>query len=293
MSTREELENLINNNPLFGIDREDNRKLYETQRTKFFETLVKYYQAYIYPNRHLEDYGYTLIETAAECLKYYDNTKGEFLHLFNNALKRELIKAKAKAVSDKYRQGIHIPTEDEQRIRKIVALAKRKNLDIYDSEVQAKIGVALGISPDEVAELIKINDNAVAVPSTVTNDDGDEVELFDLQVDKSGSAEEKVVAKERLEEQIAQIDTVFQTVQDRQKRVLSLVLTAKILEEFSNDVKGTSKLLAYYGFFNAEIIDWYDNYGDIPTQRQIAQTCGVSEQSLSRTYKNFVEKLKN
>lgn len=291
MYKREELENLINNSPVFGIDKEGNDRLYKAERTKLFELLTKYYQAYIYPNRYLEDYGYTLIETAAECLKYYDKTKGEFLHLFNNAMKRELMKAKAKEASDKYRQGIRIPTEDEQRIRKIVALAKHKNLDIYDSTVQAKIGIALGISPDEVANLIKINDNAVAVTSTVTNDDGDEVELFDLQVDKSSSPEEKVVAKERLEERIAQIDTVFQTVQDRQKRVLSMVLTAKILEEFADDVKDTSKLLAYYSFFNAEIFAWYEKHGDIPTQRQIAQTCGISEQSLSRTYKNFVEKL--
>lgn len=292
MYTREEFENLINNSPLFDVDKENNPKVYETEKYALFTMITDYYRAYIMPYKPLEDYSFTLIEVAAECIKYYDKSKGEFLHLFNKAMKRDLGIAKAKKIIETHRQGIRLSTYEERMIRKVVAFAKSKNLDIYDSEVQARIGLALGICAGEVAKLIRINDNAVAVASTVTNDDGDEIELFDLQADKADTPEEAIVSKDGLKELVAQIDKVFQTVQERQKKLLSLLLTVEILKAFEYDIKETVKLLNGHNFFNAEIIEWCDKHGDIPTAKQIGEQCGVSEQSLSRTYKNFKEKLK-
>ena len=90
MNTREEFENLINNSPLFGVDKASNSELYKKEKYALFTLLTDYYRLYIYPNKSLEDYSFTLIETATECLKYYDKSKGEFLHLFNKAMKRDL-----------------------------------------------------------------------------------------------------------------------------------------------------------------------------------------------------------
>lgn len=292
MYTREEFENLINNSPLFDIDKGCNPELYKSEKFELLTLLTQYYQTYIFPHKLLEDYSFTLIETATECLKYYDKTKGEFLHLFNKVMKRDLGIAKAKELIDAHRQGIGLSTYEERMIRKVVSLAKSKNLDIYDSKVQAKIGLVLGICAGEVANLIRINDNAVAVASTVKNDDGDEVELFDLQADKADTPEEAIVLKDGLKELIAQIDKVFQTVQERQKKLLSLLLTAEIVKALEYDVKEAERVLDGYNFCNMEIIDWHNKYGDIPTAKQIGELCGVSEQSLSRTYKNFKEKLK-
>lgn len=292
MNTREELENLINNSPLFGVDKDKNRALYETERYSFLTSLTKYYQTYIYPNKPLEDYSLTLMETAVECLKYYDGAKGEFLHLFNKVMKRELGIAKAKEFIDTQRKGIKLSTYDERMVRKVISLANSKNLDIHDSAVQQKIAIALSISANRVAELIGINDNAVAVSATVTNDDGDEVELFDLQADKADTPDNVVIAKDGQKELIGQIDIAFKTVHERQKRLLSLLLTTEIIKVLEYDIRTTVNLLHGYAFFNKEIIDWYDKNGDIPTARQIGDICGVSEQSLSRTYKNFKEKLK-
>lgn len=292
MYTREEFENLINNSPLFDVDKERNPELYKSEKYELLTLLTQYYQTYIFPHKLLEDYSFTLIETATECLKYYDRSKGEFLHLFNKALKRNLRIAKAKELIDAHRQGIGLSTYEERMIRRVVSLAKSKNLDIYDSAVQSKIGLVLGICAGEVANLIRINDNAVAVASTVKNDDGDEVELFDLQADKADTPEEAIVLKDGLKELIAQIDKVFQTVQERQKKLLSLLLTAEIVKALEYDVKEAERVLDGYSFCNMEIIDWHNKYGDIPTAKQIAEQCGVSEQSVSRTYKNFKEKLK-
>ncbi|MDE7329909.1 MAG: hypothetical protein K2N30_02270 [Clostridia bacterium] len=292
MFTRAEFENLINNSPLFGVDKVSNPELYKKEKYSFLTFLTKYYQAYIYPNKPLEDYSLTLIETATECLKYYDKSKGEFLHLFNKVMKRDLGIAKAKEFIDTQRKGIKLSTNVEKIIRKVISLANSKNLDIHDSSVQAKIAVALGISAKRIAELIRINDNAVAVSSTVTNDEGDEAELFDLQADKTDTPDNAVIAKDGLKELVNQIDTTFKTVQERQKRLLSLLLTIELVKALKYDVKATVNLLQRYAFFNKEIIDWYDKNGDIPTAKQIGDICGVSEQSISRTYNNFKEKLK-
>lgn len=292
MYTREEFENLINNSPLFDVDKINNSELYKSEKYKFTELLTQYYQVYIYPHKLLEDYSYTLIETATECIKYYDRAKGEFLHLFNKALKRDLGIAKAKEMMEARRQGIRLSTYDEQMISKVLAFAKSKNLDIYDSAIQAKIGLALGIRAEELENLIQINDNAIAVASTVTNDDGDEVELFDLQADKVDMPDKAIISKDGLQELVKLIDAVFQTVQERQKKLLSLLLTIELVKALDYDFKAIVNLLQIYTFFNKEILDWYDKNGDVPTAKQIGVICGVSEQSLSRTYKNFKEKLK-
>lgn len=292
MNTREEFENLINNSPLFGVDKVSNSELYKKEKYALFTLLTDYYRLYIYPNKSLADYSFTLIETATECLKYYDKSKGEFLHLFNKAMKRDLGVAKAKEFIDTQRKGLKLSTYDEQIIRKIISLANSKILDVHDKAVQQKIAIALNISASRVAELICINDNAVAVSSTVTNDEGDEVELFDLQADMTGTPENTIIAKDGLKELIGQIDTAFKTVQERQKRLLSLLLTAEIIKALDYDIMGAANLLQGYAFFNKEIIAWHDKNGDIPTAKQIGDICGVSEQSLSRTYKNFKEKLK-
>lgn len=80
-----------------------------------------------------------------------------------------------------------------------------------------------------LVELIRLNDDAVAVSATLTNDDGDEVELFDLRADKVDMPDKAIISKDGLQELVKQIDAVFQTVQERQKKLLSLLLTIELV----------------------------------------------------------------
>ena len=167
MFTREEYENLINNSPLFEIDKESSPALYKSERYNFLTLLTDYYRFYIYPNKSLDSYSMTLMETAMECIKYYDKDKGEFLHLFNSSMKRDLHIAKAKEIIEEKRQGIRVSNEDDKLIRRIIALANSKGLDVYDLTVQQKISKALNLELSRLQELLRINDDAVAVSSTV------------------------------------------------------------------------------------------------------------------------------
>ena len=292
MFTREEYENLINNSPLFEIDKESSPALYKSERYNFLTLLTDYYRLYIYPNKTLDSYSMTLMETAMECIKYYDKNKGEFLHLFNSSMKRDLHIAKAKEIIEEKRQGIRVSNEDDKLIRKIIALANSKGLDIYDMTVQQKISKVLNMELSRLQELLRINDDAVAVSSTVTNDDGDEVELFDLQSSHEKTAEAKLADESAFITLVERIDDVFTTVQDRQKKFLSMLLTVKIIKACDEDLDKAKNVLTGKELFNKEVFDYYEKHGELPTAKQIGLLCGVSEQSLSRTYKNFKEKLK-
>ena len=292
MFTREEYENLINNSPLFEIDKESSPALYKSERYNFLTLLTDYYRLYIYPNKTLDSYSMTLMETAMECIKYYDKNKGEFLHLFNSSMKRDLHIAKAKEIIEEKRQGIRVSNEDDKLIRKIIALANSKGLDIYDITVQQKISKVLNMELSRLQELLRINDDAVAVSSTVTNDDGDEVELFDLQSSHEKTAEAKLADESAFITLVERIDDVFTTVQDRQKKFLSMLLTVKIIKACDEDLDKAKNVLTGKELFNKEVFDYYKKHGELPTAKQIGKILGVSEQSLSRTYKNFKEKLK-
>ena len=292
MFTREEYENLINNSPLFEIDKESSPALYKSERYNFLTLLTDYYRLYIYPNKPLDSYSMTLMETAMECIKYYDKNKGEFLHLFNSSMKRDLHIAKAKEIIEEKRQGIRVSNEDDKLIRKIIALANSKGLDIYDLTVQQKISKALNLEPSRLQELLRINDDAVAVSSTVPNEDGDEVELFDLQSSHEKNAEDKLADESAFITLVEKINDLFKTVQDRQKKLLSMLLTVEIIKACDEDLEKARQVLEDKELFNEEVLDYYKKHGELPTAKQIGLRCGVSEQSLSRTYKNFKEKLK-
>ena len=289
MFTREEYENLINNSPLFEIDKESSPALYKSEERKFIDNLYLYYSNYVY-RKDLD--GLVFMRTAKECIKYYAKEKGEFLHLFNSSMKRDLHIAKAKEIIEEKRQGIRVSNEDDKLIRKIIALANSKGLDIYDLTVQQKISRALNIELSRLQELLRINDDAVAVSSTVTNEDGDEVELFDLQSSHEKTAEDKLADESAFITLVERIDDVFITVQDRQKKLLSMLLTVEIIKACNEDLDKAKNILTGKELFDEEVFDYYEKHGELPTAKQIGEILGVSEQSLSRTYKNFKEKLK-
>lgn len=292
MFTREEYENLINNSPLFAIDKESSPALYKSERYNFLTLLTDYYRFYIYPNKSLDSYSMTLMETAMECIKYYDKDKGAFLHLFNSSMKRDLHIAKAKEIIEEKRQGIRVSNDEDKLIRKIIALANSKGLDIYDLTVQQKISRALNLELSRLQELLRINDDAVAVSSTMTNDDGDEVELFDLQSSHEKNAEDRLADDSAYVSLVEKINGVFNTVQDRQKKLLSMLLTVEIIKACDEDLDKAKNVLTGKKLFNEEVLDYYKKHDELPTAKQIGVICGVSEQSLSRTYKIFKEKLK-
>ena len=297
MFTREEYENLINNSPLFEIDKESSPALYKSERYNFLTLLTDYYRLYIYPNKSLDSYGMTLMETAIECIKYYDKNKGPFLHLFNSSLKRDLRVAKGKELIEEKRQGIKVSNEDDKLIRKIIALANSKGLDIYNSTVQEKLAKVLNVDSDKLKELIRINDDSIAVSSRVTNEDGDEIELFDLQASKEKTAEEKIIEESEFALLVEKIDKVFSTHRKVLKEKLSRLLTVEIIKACNEDLSIARRVLFNKEIYSEDIFEYYSKNGKLPTRLEIGKMLGMVAQEksietkLSNVLADFVKKM--
>ena len=218
--------------------------------------LTEYYVQYIYRDKPLESYSLTLIETAHECIRYYNEGKGAFLHLFNAVMKRAMRVAVAKEQTERYRQGIRLAREDSYAIRKIIAFAKNKRLDIYDTDCQRKISQVLCLDPERVAELITMNENATAISNRVQGED-DEIDLFDTVADRDISAEEKLIDRSEAIELLKIADAVFSGCQARQKRMISLALTSEVVKAFDEDVEMAEKIMEGFSFRSEEWFVYY------------------------------------
>lgn len=288
--TREELERAINDSTVFDTDRERDTILFKTERTALFSLIATYYRNYIYPGRPQEEYGFILIETAAECIKYFDREKGDFLHLLNYAMRRNMRVERAKQMQEERRRGIRLSKNDSVTIRKITALVNSKNLDIGSREVQVKIAKFLNISPEKVKKLIEMNENAVAVNEYTTNEEGDEISIFDTIMSEEGDPYKKIESKEAIESIFETLNRMFLSAQLRTQNLLSMLLTSKIIAEFQENFQFIRAMLEKQKFCSREIFELYINDQKILTARQISEKCGVSEQSASRTLRNFLGK---
>ncbi|MCI8413361.1 MAG: hypothetical protein HFE47_04615 [Clostridia bacterium] len=287
--SREALENEIDS---FLITRKNKIRIFERieERIALFSLLTDYYRLYIYPNQPLDSYDLPLMETAIACIKIFDKTKGKFLHLFNGEMKKAMRRAKAKEKADAKRQGLTLSRDDERLIRKIIAFAQTRSLDIYEPVARKKIAAAFRLTPEKVAKLLYINDDAVAVPSTVQND-GEQTELFDFIASKEETAEERLMRETAENEAIERVDRAFTSVQPRQKKVLSMLLTADVVWAYRCDIRTAKKALQNKSLFSEQVLRYYTEHAALPTKKQIGTLCGVSEQSVSRTYTNFKKKL--
>lgn len=291
MRSREEFENLINGYLVYGTNRFE---IFDDigKRMEFLTLITDYYRSYVYPDKPLESYEVPLMETAVKCIRYFDKNKGVFLHLLNGEMKKALRRARAEEKKEQLRRGLKLPYSAEKAVQKITAYAMNRNLDIYDADVQKRIADVFGLSLPDIKYLIFLNYDTVAVSGTVENDDGDETDLFDFIAAKEMNAEEKLEEESRINELIERIENVFISVQERQKSVLSMVLTAEILKAFKYDAERVVKVLDGKELFCREIVDGYLRSGELPTRKKIGEACGVSAQSLSRKYSNFLGKLK-
>lgn len=292
--SKEEYENLINSSRIFEIDKEKDFALYKTERYAFLTLLTDYYRFYVFPNTPLDVYDMVLLETAVECLKYYEKEKGEFLHLFNYTMKRNLSISKAKELQESQRQGITISRDENLKIRKIISFANTKGLDINDIAVQEKVAMAFNMSLQEVEELIRINLDAVAISDVVQNDDGEETSLFDTISSKEQTAEEKLDKESSLIDIFDAIEETYLNLSDRPttKKIIAMLLTAKIIECLGGDTIQVKYYIEDRPYYSDEVVKTYVEQNNILSDKEIANICGVSQPSISRTFKNFIKSVK-
>ena len=283
---KEEYERLIRASILFSLNRETEYTAYRKEARKMTEYLYCYLLS-INEEKYIE-FGAEILTTATNCIKNYAPENGDFLNYFNSAMKKEYRRAFAKKQIDEMRHGIHVSEEVEANIRKIVRYMKSKGITQVSDRRIHDIAENLGIPEGKVREYITVNLNATAISDETVNDDGEESSLFDTLADDGEDIHKTHEESENYKELLLKIEDVYRSCQDRQKPIISEIMTAKVCEticEMKISTEGIS-------FIDKEIIVRYIKTGITPTQRDIAKKYQKEEASISRTVSKFEEKLK-
>lgn len=275
-------EQLILESPLFDLD----RKVEYTAFKRESYRMVEYLYCYLLSinKKEYEPYGCEIAEIATRCISNFDTSKGIFLHYFNAAWKKEYSHILSKQMeSSKYR-GLHITEEDIRSVRKYIKIAEQLGNHTNPSELYKKLSEAMNLPLERILDLEKLSRTSVCRDSYL-DVDGEEQSLWN-QLQDCDIVELNIESEEEINIIMARIDRAFCSLQKRQQAIISDMITAKICLFLTADAKRR------FSFISESIIEQWSHDGSVPTQREIAEKYGRKESSISRTFKDFLEKIK-
>jgi DNA-directed RNA polymerase sigma subunit (sigma70/sigma32) len=231
-----------------------------------------------------EPYGCEITEIATRCISNFDISKGIFLHYFNSAWKQEYSHIIGKKIhEDKYR-GLRIAEEDRRAVRKYIRLADQLGMDCASEELYMKLSEAMALPTERVKELAKLSTLNVC-GDNYKSDDGDEQSLWD-QLPGNASVSHRIETAEEIKAILERIEKAFNSLQVRQRPIVSDMITIKICSLL------TETRVGQFSFISDSVITEWIKRGTVPTQRDIAKKYGRDEASVSRTLNDFLKKLK-
>ena len=284
---RIEYENLIRSSALFTLDRTTQAVAYKREALKMVEYLYQYLMS-INAERYCE-FGLEITQTANSCIKNYSPEIGDFLNYFNSAFAKEYRKSFAQNKMLEQHGGVHIPEQDQRIISKFIKLAETQGSYELSSEQIHQISAATGIQESKICEYIQAYQQSFSQSDSYLNDDGEEGSLFDMIASEDDSTNELFEVDQAIE-LLRHVDEVFEKRQQRQKPLLSKLITAKIVSDIAENESLLSEV-TLLAFFYKSLFSEYRRSGTVPTAREIASQFGISEQSVSRTYKTFISLL--
>lgn len=275
-------ESLIEESVLFSIDKDSQKSLYKRESLK----LVEYLYCYLLSvNRDkYESYGCEIVDVATRCINAYDG-RGDFLHYFNAAWKKEYSHICGNQIIEDKLQGVKITEQEKREAKKLLKLLSKRNSDRVNNALYAEIAIFMDISEERVAEIARIAGIQI-IGEYSNNLEGEELSIWDSiasDVFTEGSSDEQCSFVETM--QI--IENVFAELQDRQQPIVSDMLTIKLGMDFIEQ----SKVIKDFSFINNEMMREISDTGIVPTQRNIAEKYNRNEASISRTMKEFLKKV--
>ncbi len=238
--------------------------------------------------------GFLLIQTFEACIKSYNPSKQNFLNYFNFVFAKNIKIDAAKEKESLYRGGIKIDSQSQDLIRSLIKYAKSRNADIHDLSFQEIAAKYLKKSLLEIQESIDINDNATLSNLEISNEEGDSINIMDMQPSNEISPEEKFEQDNSVVEFFNKCERAYDSIQERDttKAIIRHLLTSKILEEFGPDPFILEEMNKKR-FCSRQVVKSYMDTGKGVSARQLAKELNIHEASISRTFKNFINKCKN
>lgn len=274
---RKTYEESIAGSPLFSLDRDTSA--YQRESYKMVENLYCYLLSI--DERKYESCGCEIMETAIRCIRRFDAAKGEFLHYFNAAWKKEYTRLMGTQASDEKFRGIKITEDDRRNIRKYLRLAECMDPAFSKQELYNRIAEAMELPVQKVREIAEMAD--VSVSGDTADGEPDSFQLSD-----GISLEQRLISEDAVPELLLRIDKAFNSLQARQKPVIADLLTVRIWPELSDRHRTANR----FSFISGDIVQIYIETGAMPAQRSIAAKYGRDEASVSRTVNEFLKRIK-
>lgn len=279
---RNSIEKKINQSAVFQL--EPGSAGYRREALKLVELLFHYLM--VIGKGKYDDFGVEITETANRCIKNYNVGAGPFLNYFNAAWKLEYGHAVGRGlVGDNY-VGIKFTDAIQRKLRGYLKYASSRGMDTESAEFENNVRAALGLSGAEYRELVTIVKNRT-ISEHAKNAAGEEYSVFD-RLETGTHVSDGIIKLETMESVFGAIETNYNRLQDRQKPILRDLITLKISELIAGD-EPVIRLVQAKSFFNKELYIRCVSEGI--TARHIAEKYSIKEQSLSRTWKQFKEKL--
>ena len=279
---KQKYENLISESPLFLLDREREYAAFKRESYRMIELLYCYLLSI---NRYeYEPYGCEITEVAIRCISNYDGSKGVFLHYFNSAWKQEYSHIMGRKLEEEKYRGLRIAEEDRRAVRKYIKLARQMSSVCSVDQLYKKLSMAMGLPVERIMELAQLDGVTVGSDSYI-GDDGEEQSLWD-QIPGNENISRRIETAEDIEELLHRLESAYGSLQERQKPIVSDMITARICTFLTEAEAGR------FTFISNSVMEKYKKDGSVPTQRDIAQKYGRDEASISRTVNNFLRKLK-
>lgn len=280
---KEKYEKLIYETPLFNMDKDKQSVLYRKESLKLVEYLYCYLLAI--NKEKYEPYGCEIVDVATRCINGYDKS-GDFIHYFNAAWSREYSHICGKEIINNKFQGMKLSGQERRDIKKYMRIVSRCNPNMTQEERLIKVSELMELPLERIKQISETADTRI-VSEVAHNSEGEEVSLFD-QVEEEFSTETYFDNLASLTELLDQVEAAYSKVQERQKPIISDMLTIKI----GLDIWEIEKLAKKYEFISSEISENIKHTGNVPTQRDIAEKYGKNEASISRTMKEFLKKIR-
>lgn len=279
---KQKYEKLIYESPLFSLDREREYAAFKRESYRMIEFLYCYLLSV---NQYeYEPYGCEITEVAIRCISNFDESKGVFLHYFNSAWKQEYSHIMGKKIEEEKYRGLRITEEDRRAVCKYIKLAQQMRMDCRADQLFEKLSLAMNLPIERIIELAQLNSVTVGSDSYI-GDDGEEQSLWD-QIRGNENVSQGIEAAEDIQELLRRLERTYGSLQQRQKPIVSDMITAKICTFLTEAEAGK------FTFISDSVLERYRKNGTVPTQREIAQKYSRDEASISRTINNFLKKLK-
>ena len=284
---KEKYETMIDESPLFSLDREKQRSAYSREAMKMVESLYCYLMAV--NKRDYEPYGMEIVDTAKRCIKNYDPGSGRFLNYFYSSWKQNYRHLIGRTLTAGTFSGIHFTKEEERNLRKYMRLAQVKGINPESPEFERKMIEVMGLTSQEWSALRDMI-NSKPVPGICFNSEGEEYSLID-QLDSGSYTDSSILQLEKAGEFLDLIELIYGRLQERQKPLLASMITAK-LSMMIIDYPELEDVFKEKIYFQEAVYKECIQCGRVIQVKAIAERFGLSEASVSRTWKNFIQKLK-